>query len=335
MNQLSKDNKSKAFFPRTDLAVEAREMIASEGELDGIKISSDKFGDIYITTVEILNENGASQMGKDIGTYISIESPGMGEKDVSEREAVIKKTSEGISQLIKGKNISPGDSILIAGLGNRNVTPDSLGPQVIDGILVTRHITDTLPDELGKSVRPVSAIAPGVMGITGIETGEIILGIIEKVHPKLIITIDSLAARKMSRINSVIQMSDTGVSPGSGVGNARMPLNEKTLGIPVIAIGVPTVVDAATLVNDTMDRLISQMIQGASKDGEFYKMLGSINSDEKYSLILEILEPYTGNMFVTPKEVDSVIENLANIISNAVNIALQKKITLDDINRFK
>ena len=323
------------FSPRTDLAVEAREMIGGDGEIDGIKVNSEKFGDIYITTVDILDEKGASQMGKDIGTYISYESEGMGEKDVSEREAIIKKLSDGISKLIKARGIADGDTVLIAGLGNRHITADSLGPKVIDGILATRHIAGTLPDELSPGVRPVCAIAPGVMGITGIETGEIIQGITERVRPKLIITIDSLAARKMSRINSVIQMSDTGVSPGSGVGNARMPLNEKTLGVPVIAIGVPTVVDAATLVNDTMERLISQMIQGSQKGGPFYKMLEELSFEDKYSLILEILEPYTGNMFVTPKEVDAVVENLSNIISNSINISLQKNITMEDINRFK
>lgn len=330
-----KDMERGKFFPRTDLAVEARELIGKDGEIDGIRINTENAGDISVTTVEILDEKGASQMGKDMGTYISIESAGMGEKDVSEREAVMKKTAEGISKLMKARGISDGDAVLIAGLGNRHITADSLGPKVIDGVLATRHITKTLPNELGRNVRPVCAVAPGVMGITGIETGEIICGITEKVRPKLIITIDSLAARKMSRINSVIQMSDTGISPGSGVGNTRMPLNEKSLGVPVIAIGVPTVVDAATLVNDTMERLISQMIQGSQKGGEFYKMLENLSFEDKYALILEILEPYAGNMFVTPKEVDSVVENLANIISNALNIALQKNITLDDINRFK
>ena len=172
------------------------------------------------------------------------------------------------------------------------------------------------------------------MGITGIETGEIIKGLVEKLKPSLVIAIDALAARRSSRINATIQMSDTGVAPGAGVGNPRMILNKETLGVPVIAIGVPTVVDAATLVSDTMDRILSGMIAQAEENSPFYEMLQNLEQEEKYTMIAELLDPYTENMFVTPKEVDAVIERLANIIANSINIALHPGITLKDIGRY-
>ena len=150
-------------------------------------------------------------------------------------------------------------TVLVVGLGNWNITPDALGPKVVSRVLVTRHLRDTLPEDIAQTVRPVAAVSPGVMGITGIETGEIVKGIVEKMHPDLVIAIDALAARKTSRINAAIQLSDTGLAPGAGVGNKRKMLSEETLGVPVIAIGVPTVVDAATLVNDTMDRMLTGM----------------------------------------------------------------------------
>lgn len=331
------------FSVRTDLAIEATELIMSEkeaekdtsshrDELDGIEITEENINDrIKLTKVRITNENGEKSTGKPIGNYITIESPSMKENDTETHEEIIKVLSENIASLAKLKKVS---LILVAGLGNRYVTPDALGPLVISRILVTRHITESLPDQIDHNVRAVSAISPGVMGITGIETGEIIKGICESINPDLVIAVDALAARKTERINTTIQMSDTGISPGSGVGNKRMVLNEKTLGIPVIAIGVPTVVDAATLINDTMDKVLNEMTEKSKKGGEFYKMLSTLDKDEKYSLIYEILTPCDGNMFVTPKEVDAVIKRLANIISNGINIALHPAISKEDINRY-
>ena len=218
-------------------------------------------------------------------------------------------------------------------MGNRFITPDALGPSVVSKILVTRHIANTLPKDIKDEINSVSAISPGVMGITGIETGEILSGIIDKIKPDALIAIDALAARKSSRINSVIQMSDSGISPGSGVGNKRMTLDYKNLGIPVISIGVPTVVDAATLVNDTMDKILDEMSK-ATKGDMFYDTLDHIGTEDRYNLINDILTPYCENMFVTPKEVDAVIERLAEIISNAINIAMHPGITLEDINKY-
>jgi spore protease len=157
---------------------------------------------------------------------------------------------------------------------------------------------------------------------------------VERTKPDLVIAVDALAARKTSRINATIQISDTGINPGAGLGNRRMPLNRKTLGVPVIAVGVPTVVDAATLVNDTMDKMLEAMTEEELPGQDFYDMLKNLQDQEKYGLIKDILDPYAGNMFVTPKEVDAVIDRLANIIANALNMALHPGITTDDVNRY-
>ncbi|MDR1913666.1 MAG: GPR endopeptidase [Clostridiales bacterium] len=333
----------KAFIPekafhfsvRTDLALEARELqeVEKDESDSGVDVTEEIFseGKIRVTWVKILNEKGASAMGKPIGNYITIESQSMKEHDLETHEDIIKIM---VDQLAKLRPLKKNASILLVGLGNWNVTPDALGPKVISKVLVTRHLSGHMPEELEGHVRPVSAISPGVMGLTGIETGEIIRGVTERIKPDLVIAIDALAARRTSRINATIQISDTGVNPGAGVGNKRMKLSEETLGTPIIVIGVPTVVDAATLVNDTMDAMLDSMVAQAPKGSQFFEMLSTLAQEEKYHLITEILNPYTGNMFVTPKEVDSVIERLSNIIANAINIALHPGISEQDINRF-
>lgn len=324
------------FQTRTDLAIESDALNKNEiqnNEIEGVSITIEKDlgDDITVTWVEIKNEKGSKTMGKPIGNYITIESEIMKQNSVKLHENIIKIMADKLSKL---KKLNRDTSILVVGLGNWNITPDALGPKVISKVLVTRHLLENLPEEIDKSVRMVSAISTGVMGLTGMETGEIVKGIVENIKPDVVIAIDALAARKTSRINTTIQISDTGISPGSGVGNTRMALNEKTLGVPVLAIGVPTVVDAATMVNDTMDRILDEMSIQAKKGSEFYNMLQSISEEEKYSLILDILEPYSGNMFVTPKEVDSVVDGLADIIGNAINIALHPGIDIHDINRY-
>lgn len=321
------------FSPRTDLAIETREMLEKEenNALDGVEVETKEEGNISITHVKIVNEKGSQSMGKPIGNYITIESEKMKENDVSCHEEIMNIVAENITKIAKIDNKSV---ILVVGLGNWNITPDALGPKVISKVLVTRHLHGSLPEEIDESVRSVAAISPGVMGITGIETGEIIKGIVDRLKPDLVIAVDALAARKFSRINATIQMSDTGVSPGAGVGNKRKELSEKTLGVPTIALGVPTVVDAATLVNDTMDRMLDEMIAQTKEGSEFYKMLNNMDKEEKYQLITEILNPYAGNMFVTPKEVDAVVDRLANIIANSINIAVHPGVTMEDINRY-
>ncbi len=321
---------------RTDLAIEVTEMLSKEtktDEIEGVEILSEKYEDdeIYVSWVKIKNENGAKNIGKPIGNYVTIECEAMKENDALIHEKITQIFSQNLIKLCK---LDKNSTILIVGLGNWNVTPDALGPKVVSKTLVTRHIKETLPKEINENVRPVSTISPGVMGITGIETAEIVKGVVEKLKPSLVIAIDALAARKTSRINATIQMSDTGVAPGGGMGNHRKILNKETLGVPVIAIGVPTVVDAGTLVNDTIDLMIDSLINEIKEGHQFYEMLKNLDKEEKLNLINNILNPYTGNLFVTPKEVDAVIERLSKIIANAINIAMHPGIDFDDINRY-
>ena len=336
MYQTNENNAQNSFSVRTDLAIEARELAQQNAQaadqLEGVDVETKEDPDYFLTHVRIHSEEGSRLMGKPKGDYITLESEKLKENDVECHEKIIKLLAENIRSLV---NFGEDDCILVAGLGNWNITPDALGPKVVSKILVTRHLQGTLPEEIEKTVRPVAAGSPGVMGITGIETGEILKGIVDKLQPSLLIAIDALAARRSNRINAAIQMSDTGVAPGAGVGNKRMMLDKESLGIPVIAIGVPTVVDAATLVNDTMDRILGEMMQQTEKGSAFYQTLQSLEQEEKYQMITDILGPYTGNMFVTPKEVDAVVDRLANIIANAINIAIHPGVTMEDINKYK
>jgi len=319
---------------RTDLALENKEHISECGqELSGVEVTTEEDEDLGITVtwVKITDETGAASMGKPVGNYITIESAAMKENNTIAHEEIVKILAAKLGKL---HNLQPNAVILIIGLGNWQVTPDALGPKVCEKILVTRHMGEDMPQELQGRVRAVSALSPGVMGLTGIETAEIVKGVAEKVKPDMIIAIDALAARRTSRINATIQMSDAGINPGSGLGNKRAAINKGTMGIPVIAVGVPTVVDAATLVNDTMERMLDEMAASAPDEGAFYDMLRGLQENERYGLIKEILDPYEGNMFVTPKDVDAVIGRLAGIIASGFNIALHPGITQNDINRY-
>ena len=327
---------------RTDLALELRENLCDQSEtteIPGVEITmeEDEALGVTVTWVEITDENGAESMGKPIGNYITLESQSMKENDPEVHEEIAKILARKLGRL---HNLNSEAVILVVGLGNRQVTPDALGPKVCEKILVTRHMdNDILPPELKGQLRAVSAIAPGVMGITGIETAEIVKGVAEKITPDLIIAIDALAARRTSRINATVQISDAGVNPGAGLGNRRTPINRQSMGVPVIAVGVPTVVDAATLVNDTMDKMLSAMAASMPENlgeeqqgGAFYQMLAGLEDGERYGLIAEILSD--SNMFVTPKEVDAVICRLANIIANTLNIALHPGVRQEDVNRY-
>jgi len=325
---------------RTDLALEAKELFKQQalretmhehGEPPGVEVENAGTDAIKITRVRVVSPTGEASIGKPMGIYITLEVPGLKENDQQLIEETSKTLAKELSSMIKLKEKS---TILIVGLGNWNVTPDALGPKVVSSVMVTRHLIEYVPEQVDKGVRPVCAIAPGVLGITGIETGEIIKGIVDRVKPDIIIAIDALASRKMERVSTTIQLADTGIAPGSGVGNKRMELSKNTLGIPVIAIGVPTVVDAATMANDTIDLVLDNMIKQASKGTEFYNMLREINRDEKYELIQEVLKPYVGNLIVTPKEIDDIIERVSKIIANGLNIALHQGITLKDVNRY-
>ncbi len=313
----------KSFSPVTDLAIEAAECLTcgQAGTAKGIQVIKEDcmLPETVVTWVKITDEEGARAMERPIGNYITIESPYMkaDDKDAHRRLAELLK-----KYLCKLNKLESAKSVLVVGLGNRRITADALGPQSAGKVTVTRHILDSLPAD----IRAVSAVSPGVMGITGIETSEIIRGIAEHTHPDLVIAIDSLAARRADRVNATIQLADTGVSPGAGVGNKRRGLDKDTLGVPVIAIGVPTVVDAATLVNDTLDIMLEDI---KTHDNKFFDTLKMLGSEEKYNLICQILDPYTENMIVTPKEVDEVVENLSYIIGSALNAALNPTLDLE------
>lgn len=308
---------------RTDLAVEMRELYnGTRGEIPGVAVEVEEEGDYSITKVEVLDEQGEKAMGKSIGNYITIECSELTDSSEDVDKRIAQSLSKELSYLIDQEN-KKVKTILIVGLGNWQVTPDSLGPKVIERILVTRHLIENMPDYLGKETNSVCAISPGVLGTTGIETSEIVEGVVKKINPDVIIAIDALASRRVDRINSTIQICDTGINPGSGVGNKRKALNKETLGVPVIAIGVPTVVDAATLANDTIDKVIDVLIS-ESKNGssEFYSILKNMDRDDKYDLIRGILSPYSENLVVTPKEIDDAIENISIIIAEGINDSL-------------
>ena len=307
---------------RTDLALETQEQMQEDHvELKGVRFLEQKIDkNLTISTVVIETENGAKTMGKPKGTYITIEALDMDEEDEDYHREISVQLAEVIKKLVPLKKEDV--SVLVVGLGNREVTPDALGPRVADNLFITRHIIK----EYGKyafgeeKVNRISSIVPGVMAQTGMETQEIIRGVIKETKPDLVVAVDALAARSTKRLNRTIQVTDTGINPGSGVGNHRHGLNEKTLGVPVISIGIPTVVDAATIVNDTMYNLVTALTQS-----EAFSAIGSsldkLEDAEKYELIRELLSPNLNTMFVTPKDIDESVKRLSFTISEGLNIA--------------
>jgi spore protease len=310
------------FMIRTDLAVEAKESFEEDNvEIRGVIINENYIEekDIKITRVIIETKNGAKAMGKPMGTYITLEAPNMVIPDEDYHREISKELAEQIKSLIPQKEEI---SILIVGLGNREVTPDSLGPNVVENLLITRHVVK----EYGKAafnkekVNLISGIVPGVMAQTGMETLEIIKGVVNETNPDYVIAIDALAARSTKRLNRTIQITDTGINPGSGVGNHRNGLNKESLNVPVIAIGIPTVVDAATIVNDTMENLINAMEQTTHLK-DIGGTLKTFDSSEKYQLIREIISPHLNGMYVTPKDIDEMVKMLGFTISEGLNMA--------------
>lgn len=318
---------------RTDLAVEAKEMYVKESksDVDGIKVINDSHGDINITIVKVESEDAAEKLGKPIGTYTTIDFPTFTSYDGEFMDELSKVVAESLKDIV---NIDEGKTALVVGLGNWNVTADSLGPKVSKKIMVTRHLKQVMPEAIDESIVPVCAISPGVLGVTGVETGEMVKSLVDKIKPDLVICIDALGSRKLERVNRTIQICDTGISPGAGVGNHRMKINEESLGVKVIAIGVPTVVDAATIANDAIDLVLDDLISQVENGKAFYEMLKSIDKNEKAMLIRSVLNPYVGDLIVTPKDVDDTIENLSKIIANGINIAIQPNLTMEEINKF-
>ena len=284
------------FQVRTDLALEARESIKeSEDEIRGVRVEEtyDEENEIKVTKVVIETKNGAKAMGKPMGIYVTLEAPGMVEPEENYHQEISSELARQLKGIIP--DAEKEQSVLIVGLGNRDVTADALGPNVADNLFITRHVVK----EYGKAaynksrMHMVSSIVPGVMAKTGMESAEIIKGVVEQTKPDVVIVIDALAARSTKRLNRTIQITNTGIHPGSGVGNRRNALTKDSLGVPVIAIGVPTVVDAATIVNDAL-------------------------ADKAPVNLTEL-----NNMYVTSKDVDYQVKQISHIICDAINEALE------------
>lgn len=294
---------------RTDLAVEARDYIMdADEELRGIRVEEVSEGDVHTTTVYIESKNASKAMGKPMGTYITVEADRLEEGDEEYHKKVGKIIAGKLRQLIceKKKEIS----VLIVGLGNREVTADALGPQVVDKLYITRHIINEYGTAAyGKNmVHKISGVVPGVMAKTGMESEEMVKGIVKETNPDIVIAVDALASRSTRRLNKTIQITDTGIHPGSGVGNYRNALTKENLGVPVIAIGVPTVVAASTIVIDAIEKISRET--GADTYSKFV--------EQNTKTIGELQ-----NMFVTGKDVDAVIERLSDTLSMAINVAFE------------
>lgn len=312
---------------RTDLALEEKERFESDQvEVPGVVLEEDyeEEQELRLTRVVIETENGAKIMGKPTGTYLTVESPNLALGDEESSQILQERICDCMKELIFHKISEERRAdmkILFVGLGNREVTPDALGPYVADHLDVNRHIVK----EYGKyamgvdHMAVISAVVPGVMGQTGMETAEIVRGIVRETKPDLILAVDALAARNSRRLNRTIQIADTGIHPGSGVGNYRNAMTEESLGVPVIGIGVPTVVDAATIVNDTMENFISALEQSEALKGTG-EVLKSYSAAEKYELVKELIAPHLNGMFVTPKDVDEMIHHISHTLAEALNL---------------
>lgn len=294
---------------RTDLALETTERFAEENaEIRGVEVHEeyDEEKDVRTTVVKIVTENGAKSMGRPQGTYITIEAPELSTPDEDYHREISEEISTHLRKLI---DLKKEKSVLVVGLGNAAITADALGPQVVDNLLMTRHIIKEygLRGIKHEKMHRISGIAPGVMAQTGMETAEIVQGIVSETKPDVVVVIDALAARSVRRLSRTIQITDTGIHPGSGVGNHRNGLTEENLQVKVIGIGVPTVVDAATIVHDSMAHL-----------------LDTLEETEQKEFLDEMIAPNLYSMFVTPKDVDETIKYLSFTISEGLNIAFSQ-----------
>ena len=291
---------------RTDLALEARESVVNAGEtLRGVRTEEYKYDEagVCVTKVYVDTKNAASRLGKPIGIYVTMEAEALGEPDEGYHREISLCFAEELRGLIAEEKDAFESSIMVVGLGNRDVTADALGPQVLDNLFVTRHMVKLYGKAAvgGESVRLISCLEPGVMAKTGMETAEIIGGVVRETKPDLVIVVDALAARSTKRLNRTIQITNTGIQPGSGVGNHRNALTRESLGVPVVAIGVPTVVDAATIVGDAMEHFLGT------------------ETVFRRSALAELR-----NMYMTGKDVDEFIKRMSYTISEGINVALKE-----------
>lgn len=304
---------------RTDLAVERHQ--APHHAVSHIAPETTNDERIQVTKLHVHTEEMAQKSGVPIGQYITLDVPEFHRADQILKTNIEKEGIRQLSHLLRSRSITAEDSLLIVGLGNRRVTPDALGPRVIEGITVTRHWPQLFPNWSGYRI--VSAIAPGVLGITGMETSEVVHSLVLQMKPKAVILIDALASRSLARVYTTIQISDAGLRPGSGVGNHRQSIDERLLGIPVFVLGVPTVVYASTIVQDTLDAIESAITAQTNTPADVLGILSTLSSAERKTLAQEVLAPAGHDLVVTPKEVDQLIEDMAHLLAHIINGAIQ------------
>jgi spore protease len=324
-----------AYTIRTDLALEAHNLASPSGQkIPGVNMSSENMEGIRVSVIDITSEEGSQAIGKQPGHYITLDVPELRNKDSILQDRVATVFAKQFESFLIKLNIGPMAKVLVVGLGNWNVTPDALGPIVVQNVMVTRHYFELMPGEVSPGYRPVSAIAPGVLGTTGIESSEIIQGIVEKSKPDLVIAIDALASRSLERVNTTIQIADTGIHPGSGIGNKRKGLTLESLGVPVIAIGVPTVVYASTIINNAFELMHKHFKAQTTNTGEILGMLDQMQEQERLQLVKEVLDPLGHDLLVTPKEIDEFIEDIANIIASGLNAALHEVVDMNTVSAY-
>lgn len=344
---------------RTDLAIEANEMVNTsqvkeEPKQTGIRLTEEVSEDVKITTV-VIDEVGEKRIGKTQGKYVTLEMEALRTEEVEAQERFFQVLKKQLSEMLRYMQIAPDSDVFVVGLGNRDVTPDAIGPLVVENLQITRHLFELQPWSLQAGMRAVSAMIPGVMGMTGIETSDMIEAVVQKTCPSLIVVVDALAARSLNRVNTTLQMTDTGIQPGSGVGNQRKELSKALYGVPVLAIGVPTVVDAVAITSDTVDYMLKhfgrEMHEGdkpshalvpsgmhfgkrksfgqedelpTDRKQTYMGLIGVLDENEKRKLIHEVLSSIGLNLMVTPKEVDQYVRNMAELIARALNEVLHQ-----------
>lgn len=352
---------------RTDLAVEVKEMYVADQqtakEISGVKTTETVVEGVKISHIEI-DAQGEKALQKKRGSYITIFADGVKKQDTASQKSAANILAKEIRKLLDKNKLPANAKGLIVGLGNWNVTPDALGPMTVEKTLVTNHLFELHYESVADGYRPVAALSPGVMGVTGMETSDIIFSVIQKFEPEFVIVIDALASRSIERINETIQITDTGIHPGSGVGNKRKELSNETLGIPVIAVGVPTVVDAVTIASDTLDYLMKHMGREWEDKGKpktallpaempikhenltekdrpneerrhtFLGLVGNLTEAEKRTLLEEVLTPTGKNLIVTPKEIDGFMEDMAHVIAEGINASLHDAVRQADSASF-
>lgn len=363
MNVIEEERNEKQHSVRTDLAVEAKDMYVEQEqqteEIPGVSVMDETHEDVKVSKI-IISDEGEIALQKKPGTYITIYADGVKKQDTKKQENAATVLAKEVKGLLQASNITTESKGLIVGLGNWNVTPDALGPMTVEKVMVTNHLFELEYETVQSGYRPVAAISPGVMGVTGMETSDIVLSVIQQFDPAFVLVVDALASRSIERINETIQLTDSGIHPGSGVGNHRKELSKETLGIPVIAIGVPTVVDAVTIASDTLDYVLMHMgrewqekdrpkkallssnmpighnnlneadLPNPSERETFLGLVGNLTEVEKRTLLEEVLTPMGRNLMVTPKEIDGFMNDMAYVIARAMNAALHENISVDN-----